>query len=60
MRRESGCDEAQAVAKIERVHDDLEQVFTIARAPELSTHAAAEMLGEQRLAAGRKTNAAVR
>jgi leucine dehydrogenase len=49
-----GYDEARAVAKIERIYDNLKQVFAIAREQKVSTHVAADRLAEQRIAAGRK------
>jgi leucine dehydrogenase len=55
-----GYDEAKAIAKIDRVYDNLKQVFSIAREQKISTHAAAEKLGDQRLAAGRTAKAALR
>ncbi|NUP96182.1 MAG: Glu/Leu/Phe/Val dehydrogenase [Planctomycetaceae bacterium] len=52
-----GYDEAKAVAKIDRVYDNLVQVFQIAREQKVSTHIAADRLAERRIAAG-KTPAA--
>ena len=49
-----GYDEAKAVAKIDRIYDNLRQVFAIAREQQVSTHVAADRLAEQRIAAGRK------
>ena len=50
-----GYDEERAVAKIDRIYDNLRQVFAIAREQKVSTHVAADRLAEQRIAAGRKT-----
>lgn len=52
-----GYNEAKAVAKIDRVYDNLVQVFQIAREQKVSTHVAADRLAERRIAAG-KTPAA--
>ncbi len=49
-----GYDEPKALAKIDRIYDNLRQVFQIARDQGVSTHTAAERLAEQRLAAGRR------
>jgi leucine dehydrogenase len=50
-----GYNEAKSLVKVDRVYDNLKQVFKIAREQKISTHAAAQKLAEQRLAAGRKT-----
>jgi leucine dehydrogenase len=52
--REGGYDEARSLAKIDRIHENLRQVFEIARMQGVSTHVAADRLAEQRIAAGRK------
>jgi leucine dehydrogenase len=54
-----GYDEAKSVAKIDRIYDNLKQVFRIAREQKISTHVAADQLADQRIAAGRKQGAAV-
>jgi len=54
-----GYDEARALAKIDRIYDNLRQVYAISREQKVSAHAAAEKLAEQRLAAGRKQGARV-
>jgi leucine dehydrogenase len=55
-----GYDEARSVAKIDRIYDNLRQVFAIAREQRISTHVAADRLAEQRIAAGRRAAAAAR
>lgn len=55
-----GYNEAKALAKIDRIYDNLKQVFAIAREQKISTHVAADRLAEQRLAAGRKVKTAAR
>ncbi|MCC7014380.1 MAG: Glu/Leu/Phe/Val dehydrogenase [Planctomycetes bacterium] len=55
-----GYNEAKAVAKIDRIYDNLKQVFAIAREQKISTHVAADRLAEQRIAAGRKSKVAAR
>ncbi len=52
--KEGGYDEARSVAKIDRIYDNLRQVFEIARTQGVSTHVAADRLAEQRIAAGRQ------
>jgi leucine dehydrogenase len=52
-----GYDETRALAKIDRIYDNLRQVFRIAREQGISTHVAADHLAEQRLAAGRAVKA---
>jgi leucine dehydrogenase len=47
-----GYNEARSIEKIDRIYDNLRQVFEISRQQRVSTHAAAERLAEQRLAAG--------
>jgi leucine dehydrogenase len=47
-----GYDEARSIEKIDRIYENLRQVFEISRQQRVSTHAAAERLAEQRLAAG--------
>ena len=50
-----GYDEAVALQRIERIYDNLQQVFAIAREEHIPTHEAAARLAERRLAAGRKS-----
>ncbi len=49
-----GYNEPRSIEKIDRIYDNLRQVFAISREQRVSTHAAAERLAEQRLAAGRR------
>jgi leucine dehydrogenase len=49
-----GYNEPRAIERIDRIYDNLRQVFAISREQRVSTHAAAERLAEQRLAAGRR------
>jgi len=55
-----GYVESKAVAKIDRVYDNLKQVFAIARQQKVSTHLAADHLAEQRIAAGRRASVTTR
>jgi leucine dehydrogenase len=55
-----GYVESKAVAKIDRVYDNLKQVFAIARQQKVSTHLAADHLAEQRIAAGRRAGVTTR
>ncbi|MFN0243671.1 MAG: Glu/Leu/Phe/Val family dehydrogenase [Planctomycetota bacterium] len=48
-----GYDEKKAFAKIDRIYDNLKQVFEISRRENIPTNEAAARLAEQRLAAGR-------
>ncbi|HEV8112205.1 MAG TPA: Glu/Leu/Phe/Val dehydrogenase [Planctomycetota bacterium] len=48
-----GYDEAASLRKIDRIYDNLKQVFQIARRERIPTNEAAARLAEQRLAAGR-------
>jgi leucine dehydrogenase len=54
-----GYNEAKSLAKVDHVYDNLKQVFQIARDQKISTHAAAQKLAEQKLAARRKAKVAV-
>ena len=51
--RPGGYDEAYALERIDRIYDNLKQVFAISRAEGIATNEAAARLAEQRLAAGR-------
>jgi leucine dehydrogenase len=51
-----GYDEAASLRKIERIFDNLKQVFEISRRERIPTNEAAARLAEQRLATGRSSN----
>jgi leucine dehydrogenase len=48
-----GYDEQVALARIEKIYDNLKRVFEISQMDDVPTNVAAERLAEQRLAAGR-------
>ncbi len=50
-----GYDESASLRKIERIYDNLKQVFEISRRERIPTNEAAARLAEQRLAAGRES-----
>jgi leucine dehydrogenase len=50
-----GYDEKAALAKIERISDNLRQVFEISRTRDIPTNEAARILAEERLAKGRES-----
>lgn len=52
--RPEGYDEDFALTRIDRVYDNLKAVFELARKEKISTHAAANLLAEQRIAAARE------
>jgi leucine dehydrogenase len=52
-----GYDESASLRKIERIYDNLKQVFEISRRERIPTNEAAARLAEQRLAAGRESKA---
>lgn len=49
-----GYNEPKALEKIDRIYENLRQVFQISREQKISTHNAAEKLAERRLAAARR------
>jgi leucine dehydrogenase len=49
-----GYDEARALEKIDRIYDNLKEVFEIARTEGIGTQTAADRLAERRLAAARQ------
>lgn len=51
---EGGYDEKVAIERIERIHENLRQVFEISRTENIPTNEAAERLAERRLAAGKR------
>jgi len=53
-----GYDENAAMAKIDRIHIALKEVFRISREEDISTREAAARLAEQRIAAGRAARSA--
>ena len=53
-----GYDEQRAFAKIDKIYDNLKEVFEIARTEGIGTHTAADRLAERRLAAARETQGA--
>ena len=52
--RPDGYDEEYALERIDRVYDNLKKVYELARKESISTHAAANLLAEQRIAAARE------
>ena len=50
---EGGYNEAAAIRKIDRIGDNLEQVFAISKSDDIPTNEAALRLAESRLAVGR-------
>jgi leucine dehydrogenase len=48
-----GYDEAKSLARIDRIYDNLKEVFEIARTEGIGTHLAADRLAERRIAAAR-------
>ena len=54
---EGGYVEEAAIERIERIHDNLLEVFAISRQENIPTNQAAQRLAELRLAAGRKADA---
>lgn len=53
-RHPGGYDEAVAMAKIERIADNLREVFELAKAENIATNRAAERLAERRIAAAKQ------
>ncbi|MHC4892458.1 MAG: Glu/Leu/Phe/Val family dehydrogenase [Planctomycetota bacterium] len=49
-----GYDEARALERIDRIYDNLKEVFEISRTEGIGTHSAADRLAERRLAAARQ------
>jgi leucine dehydrogenase len=53
-----GYNEPAALKKVATIYDKLKKVFEIAKAEKITTHDAATRLGDQRIEAGKKANAA--
>ncbi|MEO0650560.1 MAG: Glu/Leu/Phe/Val dehydrogenase dimerization domain-containing protein [Planctomycetota bacterium] len=53
-----GYDEQRAFERIDRIYDNLKEVFEISRTEGIGTHTAADRLAERRLAAARSTQGA--
>jgi leucine dehydrogenase len=51
--RPEGYEEAEAIRRVDRVYDNLKEVFRISREEGLPTYAAADRLAELRLAEAR-------
>ena len=56
--RPEGYDEAEALRRVDRIYDNLKEVFEVARRENISTQAASAHLAEERILAARKEKGA--